>query len=84
MQEEMIIYKLEAPEIRSLIRKKEIRWAGNKNLKIYGKLNCRSGLRMKQEHRVFFKSEEGAVASGFRPCGHCMSKAYKKWKNETV
>jgi methylphosphotriester-DNA--protein-cysteine methyltransferase len=56
----------------NLIRKKEIRWAGNARLKIYGKLNCWSGKRMKKENRVFFKNEDEAIEHGFRPCGHCM------------
>ena len=58
-----------------------IRFAGNKVLKIYGRLNCRSGKRMKKKNRVFFQSEDEALALGFRPCGHCMKEEYKKWKH---
>ena len=65
---------------KKLLRK-EIYFGGNKNLKIYGKLNCASGKRMKRENRVFFASEKEAVQNGFRPCGHCMKKEYKKWKD---
>jgi hypothetical protein len=53
---------------------------GNRNLKIYGTLHCASGKRMQQKNRVFFSSEQEAIASGFRPCGHCMRNAYRIWK----
>ena len=66
------------------IRQKEICLAGNKKLKIYGTLHCSSGKRMKKENRVFFKSEEEAIQQGYRPCGHCMRKEYKKWKEELL
>jgi hypothetical protein len=64
-----------------LIRKTKIRFAGNIKLKIYGKLDCNSGKRMKRENRVFFKSENEAIESGFRPCGHCMKSQYHRWKH---
>jgi methylphosphotriester-DNA--protein-cysteine methyltransferase len=62
------------------IRSGEIILGGNAKLKIYGKLNCKSGKRMKVENRVFFGSEKEAPQSGYRPCGHCMKKEYEKWK----
>ena len=68
--------------LRHLIRKREINWAGNQALKIYGTLRCRSGKRMKKENRVFFKSDDEAVRAGFRPCGHCLFAEYRKWKKE--
>ena len=58
--------------VRSLIRAGVIRYAGNRKLNIYGKLGCASGKRMKPGNRVFFTSEEEALALGFRPCRHCM------------
>lgn len=66
------------------IRQNEICFGGNKKLKIYGTLKCRSGKRMKKENRVFFASEKDAVNYGYRPCGHCMKSEYQKWKNEFV
>jgi methylphosphotriester-DNA--protein-cysteine methyltransferase len=66
--------------IRAKIRRKEINWAGNGQLKIYGTLHCKSGKRMKRANRVFFASEEEALAAGFRPCGHCCWQAYQIWK----
>lgn len=71
---------ISAPILRSKIRSLEIRFAGNKNLKIYGLLQCRSGKRMKRENRVFFATEKEALQNNFRPCGHCMKNEYKKWK----
>jgi len=68
-------------ELRSKIRKKEIRFGGNSKLKIYGVLGCTSGKRMKSENQVFFKSAQEALQNNYRPCGHCMKVAYKKWKH---
>jgi methylphosphotriester-DNA--protein-cysteine methyltransferase len=56
--------------------------AGNQRLKIYGRLNCFSGKRMKNENRVFFRDEEEAVEAGYRPCGHCFKKKYWVWKGK--
>lgn len=66
--------------LRLLIQDQAILYGGNKKLKIYGLLTCVSGKRMNSAHRVFFASESEAIASGYRPCGHCMHHAYKKWK----
>jgi methylphosphotriester-DNA--protein-cysteine methyltransferase len=67
-------------EIIQLIRAEAIAFAGNSNLKIYGKINCGSGKRMKKEKRVFFESETEAISHGFRPCGHCMRDRYSIWR----
>lgn len=72
--------QLSDPELRSKIRKQEIRLGGNKKLKIYGLLNCTSGKRMKRENRVFFTDEQEALYHRFRPCGHCMKEEYQQWK----
>jgi methylphosphotriester-DNA--protein-cysteine methyltransferase len=63
-----------------LLRQNKISFGGNHRLKIYGTLKCRSGKRMKKENRVFFSSEQQAIALGYRPCGHCMKAQYQKWK----
>jgi hypothetical protein len=44
--------------------------------KIYGRLNCPSALKWITKghyvsYRVFFASEEDALAAGFRPCKVC-------------
>jgi methylphosphotriester-DNA--protein-cysteine methyltransferase len=46
--------------------------AGNRKLKIYGSLTCASGKRMNRLNRVFFKTENEALALGFRKCKRCM------------
>ncbi len=68
-------------ELKKKIKQQDVSFGGNKQLKIYGTLNCTSGKRMKKENRVFFRSERQAVKNGYRPCGHCMSAQYKTWKN---
>lgn len=60
-------------------------FGGHKRLKIYGKLDCPSANRaiakgQYVKYRVFFASEEDAVAAGYRPCANCMPKEYKQWK----
>lgn len=72
--------QLSSSDLHALIRAGTIKFGGNRRLKIYGTLQCSSGKRMKRENRVFFTSEKIAVSSGYRPCGHCMRAAYKKWK----
>ncbi len=66
--------------LRSAIKQKFICFGGNRNLKIYGTLNCAKGKRMKKSNRVFFANETDAITNGYRPCGHCMREAYQKWK----
>jgi methylphosphotriester-DNA--protein-cysteine methyltransferase len=72
--------ELDTTELQSKIGQKEIKFAGNLKLKIYGTLHCASGKRMKKENRVFFENEKEALSAGFRPCGHCLPSDYKKWK----
>lgn len=71
-------------ELRKQIRQKKITFGGNVNLKIFGKLNCKSGKRMNKQNRVFFCSEEEALERNFRPCGHCLKEKYKIWQNGLV
>lgn len=65
--------------LRKMIDKKIIKFGGNGKLKIYGRLDCSSGKRMKQENRVFFESEAEALSNNYRPCGHCMREDYQAW-----
>ena len=71
-------------ELRKRVRQQAISFGGNLKLKIYGRLNCNSGKRMKKENRIFFRSVKEAEQKGFRPCGHCMIIEYKKWKNGLI
>lgn len=76
--------ELEPAELGQKLKQQEIRLAGNAQLKIYGRLTCASGKRMLKNNRVFFVDEQEAIAQGYRPCGHCMRQAYKKWKDATI
>lgn len=76
--------ELEPAELGQKLKQQEIRFAGNAQLKIYGRLTCASGKRMLKNNRVFFVDEQEAIAQGYRPCGHCMRQAYKKWKDATI
>ncbi|CAN5708827.1 hypothetical protein BH11BAC3_BH11BAC3_30260 [soil metagenome] len=78
----MIFHDAITPEkTRSLIKSNTIKLAGNRKLKIYGSLHCKSGQCMKQINKVFFADEESAIIAGYRPCGHCMKKQYLIWMN---
>jgi len=80
----MFLHKnLSRVELHKKIRRNEISFGGNLKLKIYGKLDCRSGKRMNKQNRIFFVSEKEAQLTGYRPCGICLKKAYKKWKDGT-
>lgn len=61
---------------------------GNKTLKIYGRLDCKNALNWIRKGyytqvRVFFEDEETAQELGYRPCGICMKKEYKRWKENS-
>jgi methylphosphotriester-DNA--protein-cysteine methyltransferase len=71
-------------ELHQKIKNKAICFGGNKQLKIYGTLQCGSGKRLTKANRVFFSSEEEAIQQQYRPCGHCMKAAYKKWKDGLI
>ena len=47
------------------------KYAGWKKGKIFGRLDCKSGKRMKKENRVFFLSWQDAINAGYRPCKNC-------------
>jgi methylphosphotriester-DNA--protein-cysteine methyltransferase len=74
--------KLSPPEVRALIKAGVLTLGGNKKLKIFGHLSCRSGKRMLKKNRVFFTSGYEAKHLGYRPCGHCMKEDYKIWKQD--
>lgn len=58
----------------------QVRFGGNVKLKIYGRLDCKSGQRMNAGNRVFFATAAEAEEKGYRPCGHCMQTEYQLWK----
>lgn len=71
---EIMVNHSEINSVFRSIRSGEIQFAGNRKLKIYGRLDCWSGKRMKKENRVFFLNEKEALEHGYRPCGHCIKK----------
>lgn len=71
---------LSRSQLHRLLREKKLTWGGNRTLRIYGRLDCRAGKRMKAENRVFFADEAEALAHGFRPCAVCMPDAYRHWQ----
>jgi len=73
--------QLSASEFKKLVHAGKICFAGNRRLKIYGTLRCSSGKRMKKINRAFFSSEAEALASGYRPCCHCLREEYIRWKH---
>ena len=72
-------HEVDSIDLKKKIRRKDILFAGNNKLKIYGTLRCISGKRMKPQNRVFFSSEKEALQNGFRPCAHCMHQKYREW-----
>jgi len=76
--------KITDRELRVMLRIGQIRFGGNQRLKIYGTLKCKSGRSMNKDNRIFFSTEQEALLVGYRPCGHCLSTAYKKWKHGIV
>lgn len=58
---------------------------GHRRTRIYGRLDCPSALRAIARggyvaNRVFFATEEDAVAAGYRPCATCLPQRYARWK----
>ena len=47
------------------------KYGGCRPGKIFGRLDCKTGMRMKKENRVFFLTWEDAIAEGYRPCKNC-------------
>src|SRR5256885_16208951 len=68
--------ELSPGELLALLRRGAITLAGHRRGRIYGRLDCPSGRRMRREQRVFFADEAGAVALGYRPCGRCPPPAH--------
>ncbi|MEQ9306997.1 MAG: Ada metal-binding domain-containing protein [Marinoscillum sp.] len=64
-----------------MIRNRQVQFAGNSRLKIFGLLGCKSGKRMKKSNRIFFSSQKEAELANYRPCGHCMNQDYQKWNS---
>ena len=58
---------------------------GHRRSRIYGRLDCSRALQAIARggyvaQRVFFASEQDAIAAGYRPCAVCLPRAYSEWK----
>lgn len=58
----------------------------NRDTKTFGRLDCPAALRAIERgsyvrRRVFFADAETAAEAGYRPCGVCMPKSYRAWKD---
>lgn len=77
-------YRLTAPAGMQYDSEQRGTLAGNRKLRIYGLLSCKSAIRALAhgyaKHRVFFADEAAAIAAGYRPCGKCMRERYRQWK----
>lgn len=77
----MILHSdISSEELWELMRSCDAVLGGNKRLRIFGRLDCALGKRMKRENRVFFSSKEEAIEMGYRPCGYCLKVDYHEWK----
>lgn len=47
------------------------RYAGWRPGKIFGRLDCKSGMRMSKKNRVFFLIWQDAINQGYRPYKNC-------------
>lgn len=65
------IMKADGQIVKSEKKGKYAGYNGKNYDKVFGRLDCKSGMRMKKENRVFFHRWEDAIAAGFRPCRNC-------------
>ncbi len=68
-------------KLLALIKSGEITLGGHSRLKIYGRLDCKSGMRMNPANRNFFSSKKEAQKLKYRPCGNCLRKEYQNWND---
>ena len=64
----------------TLVKSGSITLGGHRLSKIYGRLDCRAGKRMKPENRLFFRNQTEAIEQRFRPCAVCLPVKYKAWR----
>ncbi len=69
--------------LAGLVRSGTVALGGNGPGRIYGRLDCRAGKRMKSANQVFFRNEDEAIKAGFRPCAVCLPEEYKTWKQKS-
>ena len=88
MPNESKLYKLIDKDRKAYLSPEKGQFGGHSGTKIYGRMDCSVALRCLKgpdreiyiKHRVFFKDEETALATGYRPCGICLKDRYALWK----
>jgi len=58
------------------------KYSGNKTHKIFGRLDCKSGMCMFKENRVFFANWKDAIKCGYRPCEKCKPTQMDKYPEQ--
>src|SRR5512140_1253649 len=53
-------------------------YAGITTMKIFGRLSCKSGMRARKDHRIFFHFWEDAIEAGYRPCKNCKPEEFHR------
>jgi hypothetical protein len=79
-------YRLVGPDGVERLSRTKGELGGHRSNRIYGRLDCPAALQWLAagyyvKQRVFFASEEDAVAAGYRPCGCCLPGKYHAWKS---
>ena len=81
-------YELTGSDGKQYLSSTKGSFGGHKKHRLYGTLDCPSALLSLSKRgtyrksRVFFASEEDAIAAGYRPCARCLKDKYKIWKNQ--
>jgi hypothetical protein len=79
-------YRLLGPDGREVVSSTPGKLGGHLGTRVYGRLDCPVALSLIRRGfdvrptRVFFAHELAAIAAGYRPCGACMRKEYRRWK----
>jgi methylphosphotriester-DNA--protein-cysteine methyltransferase len=86
MSDELGRYQLIGPDGKAYRSDAAGVLGGVRSSRLYGRLDCPSALRAigkgdtYAKGRVFFASEDDAIAAGYRPCSVCLKDKYKAWK----
>lgn len=46
-------------------------YCGNKNSKVFHKIDCGSVSKMKESNKAYFNDRATAIQSGYKPCSNC-------------
>ncbi|MEK7178830.1 MAG: Ada metal-binding domain-containing protein [Patescibacteria group bacterium] len=81
------LYKITGKNGEIIVSRKKGRYAGwnggRLGRRIFGRLDCASGMRMKKERRVFFHTWDDAITAGYRPCRNCKPTPHDTYPKRT-